>query len=816
MARALSGALLGIALTLAVITGLGIAALYGARQRYEDHLSVTSALEVSAANLLAAGIVEQAEFRKPRTPGDEATRMRATASYTAAALRASLLARTDPDPSTARFLGAELRAERAARALADHLRPGARGLRTAHLISQHLARARNASVQLSRRQSGRQREARRTAAAATRRALIAISVSGGLALVAVLLLVAALVRTMREPLVELLEATQRLAGGDLGSRVRPSGPTELQSLGKAFNRMGDDLSATTAQLDAERARLAITVESLGDGLILCERDGVVATANPRAIELVPELRPGKRADGRSSPLPGLGDALRGEVIVERPEGVTLAVTAARLGAGEGVIWTVRDVTERARLERAKTEFVATASHELRSPLTSIKGYAELLGTSDELTERQAEFVRIIALSTNRLTDLVNDLLDVAKIEAGNVELYRRPTDLREVVLEAVELIRPRLSDKRQVLELDVDQTLPMALVDPGRVRQIVTNLLTNAHLYTGDGGKITVRLRSTVDSGLSISIADTGRGMNAQERARIFERFYRGDGPRAERGTGLGLAIVKSLVDLHAGSIDLQSQPGVGTTFTVTLPRAEITSARPSATAMVGRRVLVVDDEQKVTRLIAEKLAPLGVTTVAVHSGAAALVRLRAERFDAVTLDVLMPGQNGIETLRQIRADPRLSRTPVVFVSVFADHGALDGEWVVPKPIDSAELGSALAHAVASGRTRVLGVGRAALRERVIPALERLGSENRWETSGSGAALACADERFEVALVDAGIEDAQGVIEKVDLRGRRSGRALILFTGGDEPSETTFGVPVLPLPQAVAAVRAALGAIEQR
>ncbi|MGI8802371.1 MAG: ATP-binding protein [Solirubrobacteraceae bacterium] len=814
MARVLSGALLGIALTLAVITGLGIAALYHARQRYEDRLSVTNALEVSAANLLAAGVVEEAQFRKPRAARDPGTLLRATAAYDMAAARARVLAAGDPDPATNRYLGAELRAEATARALAGGPQTGGAGARTARLLGRHLERARRASVALSSRQTVRREAARRTAASETRRALIAIVLSGGFALVAVLLLVAALIRSMRSPLGDLLAATRRLAGGDLGSRVEPAGPTELQSLGEAFNRMSDDLSTTNAQLDAQRQRLAVTIESLGDGLIICETSGVISAVNPRATELVPELRPGRRADGPASPLPTIGEALRGEVIVERGEDLSLAVTAAHLGAGEGVIWTVRDVTERARLERAKTEFVATASHELRSPLTSIKGYAELLDRSKGLSDRQKEFVRIISLSANRLTDLVNDLLDVAKIEAGSVELFRRPTDLRDVVLEAVELIQPRLIDKGQTIELEVDSALPPALVDPGRVRQIVTNLLTNAHLYTGQDGRLDIALRPAA-GGLSIAVSDTGRGMTPEELARVFERFYRGEGKRAEQGTGLGLAIVKSLVDLHHGRIEIASEPGVGTTFTVTLPRAPIDVNEVKVPWIGGRRVLVVDDEPKITQLIAANLAPLGVETVLVNSGREALERLRAEHFDAVTLDVLMPGLNGIDTLRQIRADPQLRRVPVVFVSVFADHGALEGEWVVPKPIDSAELGAVLAVAVASGRTRVLAVGREEMRGRLAPALDKLGVEYVWEASGPAAARACERQRFEVALIDAGLRNPQAVVESLDLRGRRTGRAMIFFSGGDEVSQTRLGVPVLPVDQAAQAVRVALGDIEQ-
>ena len=172
----------------------------------------------------------------------------------------------------------------------------------------------------------------------------------------------------------------------------------------------------------------MTIESLGDALVVCEPDGTVASVNPRARELVPALEPGVQSQGPDSPLPDREDALRGEVVVDADDRI-LAVTAAEM-EGEGVVWTIRDISERARLERMKTEFVATASHELRSPLTSIKGFVELLSRSDGLDEKQREFLDVILLSTNRLVDLVNDLLDVARIEAGQFEIHRRPTDAR--------------------------------------------------------------------------------------------------------------------------------------------------------------------------------------------------------------------------------------------------------------------------------------------------------------------------------------------------------------------------------------------------
>ena len=582
IARVLSGALIGIAVILAVITALGIAALYQVRQDYENRLSVTSALEVAAARLSSAAVVEDVEFRMLPGTRNAGRLKRAQDAETAAAGTALQLVAADPDGPSGRLIADAVMADTAARRLASRPSTGGRGLlaerRASGLIAVHLAHARRAADLLSVRQAARADSARASARSKTRKALIAVIVSGGLALVAVLLLIVALIRSLRTPLSDLVSATRRLADGDLGTRVQPAGPRELVSLGEAFNRMGEDLAGATAQIEAERRRLSITIESLGDALIICETDGTVVAVNPRAGELVPDVRPGVRVGRGTTQLPELARALAGEVIIVSDR-ATLAVTAARLtSGGGGVIWTVRDVSERARLERAKTEFVATASHELRSPLTSIKGYVELLGNSKGLTPRQSEFVRIILLSADRLVDLVNDLLDVAKLEANSVELVRRPTDLAEILAEVAELMAPRLAEKHQTLDLDIGGRLPNADVDAGRVRQIVTNLLTNAHIYTADGGRLGISLRAGA-KGLSIGVSDTGRGMTEAERARVFERFYRGEGPRAETGTGLGLSIVKSLVDLHGGSVDLESQVGVGTTFTVNLPVAAATGA---------------------------------------------------------------------------------------------------------------------------------------------------------------------------------------------------------------------------------------------
>jgi CheY-like chemotaxis protein len=310
--------------------------------------------------------------------------------------------------------------------------------------------------------------------------------------------------------------------------------------------------------------------------------------------------------------------------------------------------------------------------------------------------------------------------------------------------------------------------------------------------------------------------------MSKEEADRIFERFYRGFAPRrdgsgggpAAPGTGLGLSIVKSLVDLHEGEIEVDSELGRGTVFSVRLPAAVRSIESGSSPELIrGARVLVVDDEPDVAELIAGQLAPLEVETTIATSGELALERLRGEHFDAITLDILMPGMDGFAILSEIRKDPELRSTPIVFVSVFSGRKELAGEWVVSKPIDADELRHVLSAAVAAGRSRVLIVGREELQPVLEPALEELGIDHEWELSGAAAARVCEERRFEVALVDVGIRNPRAVLQALDLRGRRMRRVVILFSDGVTPTPSgigKLGIEVVPVEQAGTALLAAL------
>ncbi|HEX6388485.1 MAG TPA: ATP-binding protein [Solirubrobacteraceae bacterium] len=775
IARSVRLALLGLTLVLTTIAALGAASLYAARQDYEDTLSDALNLQAGAGRLLAAGVVEEATLRLTTS---RAARARAESAYRQALTATQGLAGSDARSAAL--------IRQAARGQAQIRREeGGAGARLA---------GRRPLAALSARQDERISDARRDSRRDSRRALVAVVAGGGLALVLALGLVAALLAAMRRPLDDLVEASEALASGDSAARVdEDEGPEELRTLARSFNRMAGDVQSATERVEAERRRLDQTVRSLGDALVIVGADGVVAAANPRAAELAPDLTVGTAVGDGGAPEPApLTEALEGEVTVERDHR-TLAVTASRLEAGSGTVWTLRDVSERARLERLKTEFVATASHELRSPLTSIKGFVELLAQGSGLDARQQEFLDIVLMSTNRLVDLVNDLLDVARVEAGRIEIHRRPTELKEIVRETTALMTTRVHEKRQTLEVDVPDDLPRALVDPSRMRQVLTNLLTNAHLYTQDGGTIRVGVR---ESGrlLELTVADNGRGMSDEDIDHVFDRFYRasgdGDSEGGASGTGLGLAIVKSLVDLHGGTIDVESELGAGTTFRITLPRAaERAEPDPARAALAGKHVLVVDDEPEVAALVARTLSGYGVNPTVVNDGTSALELLRQQRFDAVTLDILMPGMSGFEVLRALRAEADLRRIPVVVVSVFSGREALSGEWVVAKPIDSDELADALGQAVLAGRVRVLAVGRAEVHEQMDRVLDELGIEHEWAHDAEGVARCSAKRFFEVAVVDAGLPDVDSVVSALTLRGRRLRRSVVIFA----PDETAGG-----------------------
>ncbi len=248
----------------------------------------------------------------------------------------------------------------------------------------------------------------------------------------------------------------------------------------------------------------------------------------------------------------------------------------------GTVSIFRDITHEVEVDRLKSEFVATVSHELRTPMTSIRGYVDILlmGAAGALSENQAHFLDIVKSNTERLNILVNDLLDVSRIEAGRVTLSMHPVDLQEVADQVIADIRRRSQQENKPMQvtLESEPALPRVMADPERIRQIIGNLVDNAYNYTPAEGQICVSLHRA-NGDLQVDVKDSGIGVSPEQKERVFERFFRGEDPLvlATPGTGLGLPIVKQLVIMHRGKIWMDSLgiPGQGSTFSFTIPVVE-------------------------------------------------------------------------------------------------------------------------------------------------------------------------------------------------------------------------------------------------
>jgi len=271
------------------------------------------------------------------------------------------------------------------------------------------------------------------------------------------------------------------------------------------------------------------------------------------------------------------------IVTQRwPQARELELFSTPVHAGDdaflGRLYVLRDITREREVDRMKTEFVSLVSHELRTPLTSIKGFADLIldGDAGDISGEQREYLDIIKQNADRLVALINELLDISRIESGRIRLNRQPLALTPVIESVADSLRHQIQQRKQSLVVQVDPDLPVILADRDRVTQVITNFLSNAHKYTPEGGAIRIAAEPE-NRFVRVSVSDTGIGISPDDQKKLFTKFYRVDSSltRSIGGTGLGLAIAKSIVELHGGSVSVTSQLGVGSTFSFTLPLTE-------------------------------------------------------------------------------------------------------------------------------------------------------------------------------------------------------------------------------------------------
>ncbi|HUS28255.1 MAG TPA: response regulator [Kofleriaceae bacterium] len=362
--------------------------------------------------------------------------------------------------------------------------------------------------------------------------------------------------------------------------------------------------------------------------------------------------------------------------------------------------------------RLKSEFLANMSHELRTPLNAIIGFAELLHDGQVPTDspQHTEFLGDILASGRHLLQLINDVLDLAKVEAGKLDFRPEPIDVVKVLGEIVSITRATASGKRIKVVTEIDPSIRTVTLDPSRFKQVAYNYVSNALKFTPEGGRITIRAKPENDLAFRLEVQDTGVGISATDLGRLFVEFQQLDAGAAKRhqGTGLGLALTRRLVEAQGGTVGVKSTQGEGSVFHAVLPRSARSSETPvlSRTSMgsrLGQRtVLVVEDEIEDTKLVVDALTSAGYAVETVSNAAEAVAVCRSRTFDAVTLDLVLPDMTGLDLLAMLRAEPHMRTTPVIVVTVIADAKLVAGfavQDVLRKPLEPHSLLSALERA---------------------------------------------------------------------------------------------------------------------
>ncbi len=419
---------------------------------------------------------------------------------------------------------------------------------------------------------------------------------------------------------------------------------------------------------------------------------------------------------------------------------------------QGVFAAARDVTERKRFEHAlqeknvelehasrmKSEFLATMSHELRTPLNAVIGFSEALkdGLMGEMTEVQQEYIGDIFSSGQHLLSLINDILDLSKVEAGMMALELEPVDLNGLLSNSLSIVREKAAGQRVQLELKADDNLGTPMLDMRKTKQIVYNLLSNAVKFSGMGGHVVLKARrvprsavgklagpwpmhgfpvppNDYDEFLELCVTDKGIGISRDNMAKLFQAFSQIDSSLSRKfeGTGLGLAMVKQLADLHGGTVAVASAEGEGSCFAAWLPLrrqepAAVVKRREAAGAVMApvmpreRIALVIEDEEQEAELIRLLLESEGFTVMRASNAETALVLAAAQPPTLITLDVLLPGMDGWEFLLRLRENPALAHVPVVIIAGLDCHNmalASGAAGVLRKPISRAQLKASLA-----------------------------------------------------------------------------------------------------------------------
>jgi len=622
---------------------------------------------------------------------------------------------------------------------------------------------------------------------------------------------------------------------------------ELQAINRDLQKEITDRKSAEEALRKSEARKGAILESVLDGIITMDHEGKLLEFNPAAEEMFrykradvvgksmaeliipPSLRERHRRGIAHYLATGEGPILgnRIEMTAMRADGTEFPVelSVMRIGQDEPPLFTgyFRDITDqnaqeeiRRRSEeleeqnrrvqeanRLKSEFLANMSHELRTPLNGIIGFAELMhdGRVGPISTQHQEYLGDILTSAKHLLQLINDVLDLSKVEAGKFEFKPEPVIPELLVREVCEIVRTLAAHKRIQLGIEIDAAVTGIVADSRSLKQILYNYLSNALKFTPDEGKVVIRVKPENQDYFRIEVEDSGIGIKADDLGRLFVEFQQLDAGSAKKysGTGLGLALTKRIVEAHGGKVGVDSTVEKGSIFYAVLPRVfhvpgEIVDQERFAMAPPGAPlILVVEDEPEDRAWLARELAEAGYAVDTVATGAEALVHCREMRFDAIMLDMMLPDMSGRAVLGKIRERGLNLETPVIVVSVLADKGIGVGYEVrdiLAKPVSGDEILKALKRCGVepSNRRPILVVDddESALKL-ADKTLRALGYRAVCRQDVTSALSAAAKEHPAAVILDVVIPEINGFEFLKRFRNTQAGRRtpVIVWTGKD-------------------------------
>ncbi len=636
------------------------------------------------------------------------------------------------------------------------------------------------------------------------------------------------------PILTLARSAEKLQNGDLSVRLNPSSvKDEFRSLYALINNFAQSQQNSTLKLEQEIAaqtkRLSAVIDNVVDGIITIDAVGNIESFN-RAAKIifgyseaevigknVKMLMPDpyqREHDGYLDNHNKTGEkkiiGIGREVVGKRKDNSTfpmeLAVSEISLDKVKHFVGIVRDITERKRIEQMQKEFISTVSHELRTPLTSISGSLGLVlgGVTGTLPEKAKELLNIANNNSDRLIHLINDILDIEKMSAGKMQFDFNVVDIIPVISQAIDANRGYGEKLKVVFTFNSSSSTPlMVRVDEKRIEQVMSNLLSNAAKYSPADEQVVITLEA-LEQEVRISVHDQGKGIPEEFKSKIFSKFAQADSSdtRQKGGTGLGLNITKAIVEQHQGQVDFHCEQGQGTTFSVTLPLWQEEKLLPSLSGNpdnVDQKplILIIEDDKDVSRLLAMMIEKSNYRCHQAYDYQQAKDLIAANQYDVVTLDLVIPGGDGLSLLQELRNEDATRKLPVIVVSapnsdnenIQASDGLEIIDWI-EKPINPERLINSIHASLATSvpkKSRILHVEDDPDITMIVSSLLSDDYQMQQASTLAQARQLIDKEKFDLVLLDVGLPDGSGLDLLNQLNNNDYNIPVVIFSAQDIP-----------------------------